>query len=867
MADLTGMMQAAAGAAGGEVENIYVEDVFSPYIYIGNGSSKVIKNDILLADGPTNGTSLHLTGDTLTDSAPIPNTFTGYGSIAVSTSVKKYGTGSIYFNGSTQYLEAPNNGALAFYDGDFTVELWLRTSTTTSTRILIGHSATSWLLGFSRTTLYWVSVYGVTNLLAVSASAIQDGNFHHVAVCRKDNVTSMYFDGVLKQSATDTTNYNNTAASYQIGDAGSTYGNYEGYIDDLRVTKGVALYDTSGFTPPSEALPIDTLQEGRGGLTWIKRRNSTTDYFMFDTERGATKEINSNTSNAEATNSDSLTEFTNQGFVLGADSESNANGGEFVSWTFRKAPKFFDIVTWTGNGDAVRTISHNLGSVPGCIMVKRYDAIQNWGVYHRGIAADAETDYLSLNNDTKANDSNLYWNDTKPTAESFTTALYNVNNGKYVAYLFAHDAGAFGDEGQENGITCGSYAGTSDITTNFVDLGYEPQFVLVKNITNNYNWAVFDTMRGASYTHYRAAQVNITGSEADGGTTVISPYPTGFFVRGNDSRFNASGSTYVYIAIRRGPMRPPTSGTQVFDVQLNVSESSGTRKFTNFPIDMQMLHRGASNSLNTSILSRVTGASGCTPIAGQYPPYLVTSVSTSTEDRTQLLADMWDNISFEVPGSPMNFNGGMYYSFARAPGFFDVVCYKGTGANRAIPHNLKAVPELMIVKARDLSSSWRVYANNDSTDYLVLASTDATVDDNTVWNDTSPTATEFTVGTSTGTNSTFNYVAYLFASLAGVSKVGTYTGNNSVNSIDCGFSNGARFVMIKRIDSTGNWFVWDSANGIIAGNDPYILLNTTDAKATATDYIDPLSSGFQITSSAPATINGSGGTFIFLAIA
>jgi hypothetical protein len=120
----------------------------------------------------------------------------------------------------------------------------------------------------------------------------------------------------------------------------------------------------------------------------------------------------------------------------------------------------------------------------------------------------------------------------------------------------------------------------------------------------------------------------------------------------------------------------------------------------------------------------------------------------------------------------------------------------------------------------------------------------------------------------TNTNGTCHNLCILpLRHLAGVSKVGSYTGTGTTLSIDCGFTAGARFVLIKRTDSTGDWYVWDTARGIIAGNDPYLLLNSSSAEVTNTDYIDPLSSGFQISSTAPAAINASGGTYIFLAIA
>jgi hypothetical protein len=111
------------------------------------------------------------------------------------------------------------------------------------------------------------------------------------------------------------------------------------------------------------------------------------------------------------------------------------------------------------------------------------------------------------------------------------------------------------------------------------------------------------------------------------------------------------------------------------------------------------------------------------------------------------------------------------------------------------------------------------------------------------------------------------FVVYLFATLAGISKVGNYSGTGNAINVDCGFSAGARYILIKRTDSSGDWFVYDTARGIVSGNDPYLLVNDSAGEVTNTDYIDPLNSGFTVTSSAPTGLNASGGTYIFLAIA
>jgi len=208
------------------------------------------------------------------------------------------------------------------------------------------------------------------------------------------------------------------------------------------------------------------------------------------------------------------------------------------------------------------------------------------------------------------------------------------------------------------------------------------------------------------------------------------------------------------------------------------------------------------------------------------------------------------------------------YSFSRAPKFFDVVTYSGTGSATTVKHNLEVTPELMIIRNITATAEWTVYSRNDATDHLHLNAGDATSDEDRFFNDTAPTSSVFTVGDRAEVNASSNYyVAYLFATLAGISKVGTYSGTGSDVNVDCGFTSGARFVLITRTDSSGDWFVWDSERGIVDGNDPYLVFNNASAEVTGNDKIDPLSSGFTIPSDAGSDLNTSGGSYTFLAIA
>jgi hypothetical protein len=237
----------------------------------------------------------------------------------------------------------------------------------------------------------------------------------------------------------------------------------------------------------------------------------------------------------------------------------------------------------------------------------------------------------------------------------------------------------------------------------------------------------------------------------------------------------------------------------------------------------------------------------------------------------------YNNTGFTYGTSDVQYNGsGRTYvaeTFSRAPSFFDEVCYTGTGSYPfTINHNLGVVPDLMIFKTRSSGDSWYVYAKpivspvaNWYQNFGALNTTSAFQSDTSSFT-SAPTSTTIPVAAYYSGSGT-TYVAYLFATCAGVSKVGSYTGTGTTLQIDCGFTAGARFVLIKRTDSTGDWYVWDSARGIVAGNDPYLLLNSTAAEVTNTDYVDTYSAGFEISSTAPAAINASAGTFIFLAIA
>lgn len=311
---------------------------------------------------------------------------------------------------------------------------------------------------------------------------------------------------------------------------------------------------------------------GEGGLVWIKSRIAR-GHALFDTARGPNAIISSEASTAESSSpADLVTAFNSNGFSLGVDSfwyRVNRTAENYASWTFRKAPRFFDVVTYTGTG-ANRTIAHDLGVVPGCIIVKRRDTTGDWQVYHRSLA---NTEYTVLNSTAAKATGATRWNSTTPTSSVFslgTDATVNASGGTYVAYLFAHDP--FGSGGLGGKIACGSYTGNGSATGPTVDLGWQPQWLLVKNASAVGDWALVDSMRGFGVSTSVALEPNSSGAESTA-TNIFGVRANGFQVISADTEYNASGNTCIYIAIR-GVSAPTITYDSSIDFPGNLAPTS-----------------------------------------------------------------------------------------------------------------------------------------------------------------------------------------------------------------------------------------------------------------------------------------------------
>ena len=610
------------------------------------------------------------------------------------------------------------------------------------------------------------------------------------------------------------------------------------FVDDVFSTY---LYTGNGAT---QTITNGIDLAGKGGLVWIKSRSAATNNFLFDTARGVNVEINSNTGDANATLANSVTAFSSNGFAVGSAAGINVSAATYASWTFRKAAKFFDVQTVTHTNGTANNIDLSVLGTVGMVIAKITSTTGDWTVWHRGLTAGNN---LQLNL-TNAQSTTNAWLSVSGTTATLAAA---APTGTYVIYAYAHDTSSTGI------IQCGSF--TTDASGGFdVNLGWEPQFILIKSSGGTgSNWYMLDAMRGMSVTGTNGTDKRLYAntSAAEAGDGVCWPTSTGF--KGVSSF--VPSTTHIYMAIRR-PNKPPTSGTQVYNPLTYTGGSTFPKSVLTGNLTDLVFNKARNDSAGPEYwLDRLRGTA-----AGN-----LRSNATSAEDTSA-------GVSFDVMNgyniqSALDFNNAynyVTYTFKRAPGFFDEVCYTGTGSATTQAHNLGVVPELIIVKSRNNAADWWVYSSTLGTGiWLRLNSTLAAQTYANMWTPV-PTNSSFGLQTDPTNFSTYTYVAYLFATLAGIQYINSYVGDGTTGRvINCGFSAGARFICIKATSTTGSWWVWDSARGITSTNDPVLQLNSTAAEITSADAIDPSSSGFIVNQEATCSINASGVSYLVWAIA
>jgi hypothetical protein len=311
-------------------------------------------------------------------------------------------------------------------------------------------------------------------------------------------------------------------------------------IDNPELYFQTKLYTGNGSD--NHAITLDGDEDMAPNLVWLKNRDSGSDsHLFFDTVRGATKYISSNSTAAETTDVDTLDSFTSDGFQVDDKGNVNTNTENYVAWCWKESTTAgFDIVNNVKNDTDVENVSHNLSAVPHWIIGKSTTGgSYRWICYHKDIA---NTHAQYLNEDFANTDSDTFWNDTDATSSVFTLGADNSWNGTNIFYVWTSIQGF---------SKFGTYTGNGNADGTFVHTGFRPAFVMIKNESADHSWRLMDNKRTGINPSNSAFDANSVAAEYTNND--IDLLSNGFKIKETDGDTNESGQAMIYMAFAEAP--------------------------------------------------------------------------------------------------------------------------------------------------------------------------------------------------------------------------------------------------------------------------------------------------------------------------
>jgi len=780
------------------------------------------------------------------------------------------------FSGSGQYLTLASNTAFNIFNGDMTVECWFYANSFTNSPHIFAFvqdssNRESLYFNSSALTFYTSSSAGSGNRIATGT--LTTGVWYHCAVVKSGSTFTLYLNGIAIGTST-TAQYSTANQSLQIGtynSGGFSGDNFNGYISNVRVVKGTAVY-TANFIPPTSALTAIT------NTQLLTLQNAT---------------IVDNSTNAfSITNTGSVATSTQYPFAnptIGADASGNANewlpNNINVTTTGATYDSMVDTPTPYGSGNAGGDVRGNY-----CVLNPLANPNVTIVTYSNGnlnfshSASSGNAPKMTVQSTFAIPSGKWYW-------EYIVGATVNDQVGIGTMLVSGGAAqGAFYAAYIDSGTFVGSYtnpaSGASYTTNDVIGVAYDqPNGTLAfyKQTGGTGSFTLQGTITGISTAQTFYAS-RFASSSSTGGA--------GAFNFGQRV-FNNSSPPAGYNALCTQNLSTPTIVNGASYMAASLYTGNGTsQSITNtvgtasFKPDL-VWTKGRSGASNHSLVDSVRG------ITLQLSSNLTASEVTDATEITALNSNGFSVGNSSGSGYSTNANGTTYVGWQWLAGAgssstntngsitstvsvnqtagFSIVTYTGTGTTGTVGHGLGVTPTFLFTKIRQTSAgeSWTVYFAAVGNAYnAFLNSTAAAATAGGTWNSTSPTSTVFTVQGGAWANINGNtMVAYCFAPIAGYSAFGSYTGNGSADGpfVYLGFR--PRWVMFKRSDSAEDWIVFDTSRNTYDVMNSTLFPNGNYSETTDSNrMIDALSNGFKIRSS-PVYINASGGTYVYACFA
>ncbi len=631
------------------------------------------------------------------------------------------------------------------------------------------------------------------------------------------------------------------------------------------------VYDGVASTTVKVQNGVDLKKDG--GMVIIKKRTTTSNGSpkLMWTDHGATKSMVGETTTAMVVDNP-LASFDNDGFTVSASNGfTNGTNTSYAAYSFKNTDNFFQTKTQVHTAGVADTIDMSSLGTLGMVLVVNTSIAQNRMVWHKNLTSGMLIPWDGAN--------------AQATNALFTVSGTNIilrssaAGGTYQISAWADHSALNDVNGAPPSISMGTYVGNGSATvSNDINLGWEPQFILVKSLTSASGWIAMDTARSiVSYSMSNTSIEYLSQNVSEAMTACDGVHPMGIRFIGNSASTNSNGVKYIYMAIRR-PVLKPTAANDVFNTYLYAGTNTNNRYLsTGIRPDWVLMRR---RDMATN------GYTGYLSALRQWGTYFIRTgiqafpISTSPNGLDQqLISSEWaspmsdkgiyvGNAQGATATTSVNVNANTttnnhhILAFSRRPGFFETVVYKGTGSNpQGFYHGLGVAPQLMIVHDVDQPGNIVFYSSFYGPAYGGYLDTGSNLMTGNEWGNTWPTNSLFFVGNNTTNKLGLRYQAFLFSSCPGVSYIGSYTGNGSNVTVTVPtFTTGVRAVILFGMSGSTGWPVFTTA----MGNTGVHLSAANPGEFTAATTV---LSGNTFTVTSESNAQQSGATYGYLAIA
>jgi len=854
------------------------------------------------------------------------------------------------FNGSNSIINFGAGGiqATSAVSNSFSISWWMKTTATDKNALFNTYGSGSGAFGFSLEMGYDVSTagklklwtnYGSTVTTGFSTGAINDGNWKHIVIVKDVSGATMkvYVNNseVLSASIGTSAHVGNPLVFGSYTDHAAY--EYTGLFDQARVydsalssSEITSLYNESyansfkvNFPTGKTATALYRLNGNANDETgaydatatnvtwkygvnftpdmvWIKSRSESGHHSLFDTARGVSMYLTPNQNGAQidrTSNSAGVTAFSSGGFTVndpGGASENyyvNQNAVTYVGWCWKvnngttasdgtgdiastvqvNDDAGISIVTYTTNGNNSARVGHGLATTPKAVLIKKKDTSGAW--HFMTTAIDGSFDDFILDSDAQKSDSSL----TAPNSTTFAAESGSAS-ATMIAYCF-HDVTGY--------QKIGTYTGNGSANGTLVETGFSPAFLMVKRSDTSANWRIYDNQRSPSNPIDKEIFPNLSSAEAT--FSAVNFYDDGFQLISTDASSNASGGTYLYLAIAAPPETTTPTLAKSFKVLgytgdgtteniidgvgfspdllwIKARNANGSNSGYNVIVDKI---RGARQTLYTNLADaqldrsatdyavRSINADGFTVGDDSTGQYSVNGAAGGTYSGTP---PNYISYSWKGSGSSEVLTAGsrnVVASVNDEAGFSIVKLDKPDTNTDTYAHGLSAAPDVIILKRTGSSDDWHMYHKDLGNSVRISLNSDAgKVTGTGVWGSTSPTSSVFTLQNQLGGE----HIAYCWREISGFSSFGTYTATGSAGSptITTGFQ--PDWVLVKNTVKTQEWVLIDSVRGL--GNS---IQPNSDSPEYTGNSITVSSTGFTINVAGGGVNYQSGDVFIYMA--